>query len=56
MSGMNRTVRTSHTIADDFKTHIKGLSHDLNRKKPVSAFYAKKKVASLLMGLTLPKI
>ncbi len=33
---------TLHTIADVFQVHLKGYSHALNRKKPVSAFKAKK--------------
>ncbi len=52
MNGTNRTVLTSHTIADVFQIHLKGSSHVLNCKKPVSAFRAKKG-ASVLRWLTL---
>jgi hypothetical protein len=36
--------------------HLKGYSLALNCKKPVSAFRAEKKGASVLRGLTLPKM
>ncbi len=42
MSGISRTVITSHIITDVFKIHLKRYSHALNRKKPVSAFRVKK--------------
>ncbi len=40
MSGINRTIMTSHSIV--FYIHLKGYTCALNRKKPVSAFRAKK--------------
>ncbi len=38
----NRFVLPSYTIADILFEHLKGYSHALNLKKPVSAFRAKK--------------
>ncbi len=38
----NRFVLPSHTIAEFVFEHLKGYSHSLNLKKPVSAFRAKK--------------
>jgi hypothetical protein len=54
VSGINRTVMASHTIADVFQIHLKGYSCALNHKKPVLAFKAKKG-PSVLRGLTPPK-
>jgi hypothetical protein len=37
----NRFVLPSYTITDIFIEHLKGYSHALNLKKPVSAFRSK---------------
>jgi hypothetical protein len=42
VSVIYRTVMTSHTIADVFRYTYILYSHALNRKKPLSAFSAKK--------------
>ncbi len=43
MIGINRTIMTLHTIAVVFQVHLKGYSHALNSKNPVSAISAKKR-------------
>ncbi len=53
--GIIWTVMTSHTIADIFLTHLKGYSFDLNRKKPFSAFNAKKTWIPLIRDVRCQK-